>query len=446
MFSPLAGLLPDLADLYQDLHRHPELSFAETRTAVELGHHLRELGYEVAVGVGRTGVVGVLRNGAGPTVMLRADMDALPVTERTGLPYASTRAGVMHACGHDLHCAWLVGAAALLAHSGDRWAGTVLVVFQPAEEVGGGAEAMVDDGLFDRFGRPDVALGQHVGPAPAGRVLSRPGLMMAASDSLRVRLFGRGGHGARPESTVDPVVMAASTVLRLQTVVSREVPATEAAVVTVGALHSGTKENIIPDDAELKLSVRSFDPRIRELVLAGIERIVRGEAAAAGAPKPPEIELERAFAPVVNDEAATARVSDAFIAHFGADRVVPAPLLTGGEDFGEYSTRGGFPSVFWFVGGTDPDAYARAEQLGRVDRDIPSNHSPYFAPVLDPTLSTGVETLVTAALAWLEVGDGPQARGTVGERVGTDHGEGRPVGERARADHGEGDRAGPVGA
>jgi amidohydrolase len=406
MFSPLAGLLADLTDLYQDLHRHPELSFAESRTAVELGHHLRDLGYEVTTGVGRTGVVGVLRKGDGPTVMLRADMDALPVTERTGLPYASNRPGVMHACGHDMHCTWLVGAAALLAHS-DRWAGTVLLVLQPAEEIGGGAEAMMEDGLFERFGRPTVAFGQHVGPAPAGRVLSRPGMMMAASDSVRVRLFGRGGHGAKPESTVDTVVMAAATVLRLQTVVSREIPATESAVVTVGALQAGTKENIIPESAELKLSVRTFDPRIRERVLGVIERIVNGEAAAAGAPRQPEIELTRAFDPVVNDEVATERVSEAFVAHFGAERVAVAQVQTGSEDFGAYGVRGGFPSVFWFVGGADPQRYAEAEQIGRVDRDIPSNHSPYFAPVLEPTLSTGVETLVTAAMAWLSPGAQP---------------------------------------
>jgi hippurate hydrolase len=409
MFSALAELLPDLTDLYQDLHRHPELSFAENRTAAELGHHLRDLGYEVTTGVGRTGVVGVLRNGEGPTVMLRADMDALPVTERTGLPYASSRPGLMHACGHDMHCAWLVGAAALLAHGTDTWAGTVLLVLQPAEEVGGGAGAMVDDGLFERFGRPTVAFGQHVGPSPAGRVLSRPGLMMAASDSLLIRLFGRGGHGAKPESTVDPIVMAAATVLRLQTIVSREIPATESAVVTVGALHAGTKENIIPDEAELKLSVRTFDPRIRERVLSAIERIVNAEAAAAGAPKQPEIELTRAFDPVVNDDAATKRISEAFIAHFGADRVSGTQAQTGSEDFGVYGVRGRFPSVFWFVGGSDPVAYTQAERAGRVDRDIPSNHSPYFAPVLEPTLSTGVETLVAAAMAWLSPGGSPSA-------------------------------------
>jgi hippurate hydrolase len=228
--------------------------------------------------------------------------------------------------------------------------------------------------------------------------------MMAASDSLRVRLFGRGGHGAKPESTVDPVVMAAATVLRLQTVVSREIPATESAVVTVGALLAGTKENIIAEEAELKVSVRTFDPRIRERVLGAIARIVHGEAAAAGAPKQPEIEMMRAFDPVVNDDAATKRVSEAFIGHFGAERVVAAQVQTGSEDFGGYGVRGGFPSVFWFVGGSDPQTYARAERAGHLDRDIPSNHSPYFAPVLEPTLSAGVETLVVAAMAWLSPG------------------------------------------
>jgi hippurate hydrolase len=396
MLTPLPALLPELTALYQDLHAHPELSFAEHRTAAEIARRLTALGYEVTTGVGTTGVVGLLRNGPGPTVLLRADIDALPVAERTGLPYASTVSApdpdghpvpVMHACGHDLHITWLIGAATLFAADRAGWTGTLMLVFQPAEEIGAGAAAMVDDGLFERFGWPDVALGQHVVPGPAGTLRYRPGLAFAASDALRVQMFGRGGHGSRPETTIDPVVMAAATVLRLQTVVSREIAAAAAAVVTVGALRAGTKENIIPDEAELKLSVRTFDPGVRSRVLAAIERIIRGEAVTAGAEKEPRIETAYRFDPLVNDEAATERVAGAFTGFFGTDRVKLAPPVTGSEDFGIFGDRGGFPYVYWLVSGTDTDEH--------------SNHSPFFAPILDPTLSTGVEALVTAARLWL---------------------------------------------
>ncbi len=410
MLTPLPGLLPGLTELYQDLHAHPELSFAEHRTAAEIARRLTALGYEVTAGVGRTGVVGLLRNGDGPTVLLRADIDALPLAERTGLPYASSviatdargqAVPVMHACGHDLHITWLIGAATLFAAARDAWSGTLMLAFQPAEEIAAGAAAMVDDGLFDRFGRPDVALGQHVFPLPAGVVRYRPGVTMAACDTLRVRLFGRGGHGSRPERTVDPVVLAASTVMRLQTVVSREIAASDVAVVTVGTLHAGTKENIIPDDAELTVNIRTFELEVRARVLTAVDRIIRGEAAAAGAPRPPRIEKMYAFDALTNDAGATVRVADAFTARFGADRVGTAPALTGSEDFGVFGSRGGFPSVFWFVGGVDPVRYEAAERADRVNEDIASNHSPIFAPVLETTLPTGVETLVTAALLWL---------------------------------------------
>ncbi|MFC7740586.1 amidohydrolase [Nocardiopsis composta] len=300
----LGEIRDDLADLYRDLHAHPELSYAERRTAAEVARRAGAAGYEVATGVGRTGVVAVLRNGEGPTVLLRADMDALPVEEKTGLPYASTATGtaadgtetpVMHACGHDMHTVCLLGALDVLAAAADSWSGTVLAVFQPAEELATGAAAMVDDGLFERFGTPDVTLGQHVAPLPAGWVGCHAGPAFAATDSLRVRMFGRGGHGSRPETTVDPVVMAASTVMRLQTVVSREVAAGDAAVVTVGSLRAGTKENIIPDEAELQINVRSFDTRVRERVLEAITRIVKAEAAASGAEREPEITPFNAF-------------------------------------------------------------------------------------------------------------------------------------------------------
>src|SRR4051794_40678445 len=283
----LDAIQAGLEDLYRDVHAHPELSMQEHRTAAKAAERLAAAGYDVTTGVGGTGVVGLLANGDGPTVMLRADMDALPVKEATGLPYASTATAtdpaghevpVMHACGHDMHVAWLAGATALLAAAREAWHGTILAVFQPAEETAQGARAMIDAGLFDRFPKPEVILGQHVMPAPAGAIGYRPGTTQAAADSLEVRLFGRGAHGSMPESSVDPVVMAAATVLRLQTIVSREIAASQAAVVTIGALQAGTKYNVIPDEALLKLNVRTFDEQVRTRVLDAIKRIVEAEA------------------------------------------------------------------------------------------------------------------------------------------------------------------------
>ena len=284
MFATLPGLLPDLSALYEDLHAHPELSFQEVRTAGIVADRLEALGYEVTREVGGTGVVAVLDNGPGPTVLLRADIDALPVEEDTGLPYASTqratdRSGrevpVAHACGHDMHAAWLVGAASVLHDAPGPLVGTPPAGVQPGEELGAGAEAMLADGLYERFGTPDVVLGQHAAPAPAGWVLHRAGPMMAASDSVELVLHGRGGHGSAPQSTIDPAVLAASTVMRLQTIVSREIDPAATAVVTVGRLHVGSKENIISDRAELGLSIRTFEPTVKEKVVAAVERIVR---------------------------------------------------------------------------------------------------------------------------------------------------------------------------
>jgi hippurate hydrolase len=408
----------DLADLYRDLHQHPELSFQETRTAGIVAARLEAAGFETTTGVGRTGVVGVLRNGAGPTALLRADMDALPMPERTGLPYASTTRGVdadgndvpvMHSCGHDVHVTCLLGAADALSAERDTWAGTLMVVFQPAEEVGGGAQAMLDDGLYERFGRPDVVLGQHVGPLPAGLLALRPGPAFAAADALRVVMFGRGGHGSRPETTVDPVVMAAATVLRLQTIVSREIAGTDAAVVTVGALRAGTKENIVPDEAELLLSVRSFDPAVRERTLAAIERIVSAEAQASAAPRPPEITLLESFPAVVNDVAAAARTRAGFEELIGPGLVVDPGLVTGSEDVGLLATGAGAPCVYWILGGADPAAFAGAtseDELRALVAEQPSNHSSLFAPVVEPTLTMGVRALVAAARTWLPAPDG----------------------------------------
>src|SRR5579863_9078298 len=291
VLANLDGLLPELQTIYKDIHSHPELSMQEERTAGVAADHLRAAGYEVTTGVGVTGVVGLLRNGEGPTVMLRADMDALPIAENTGLAYASkisekdpqgNAVPVGHMCGHDMHVAWLVGAATLLSQARDAWKGTLIAVFQPGEETAQGAQAMIDDGLLERFPTPDVVLGQHVMVGPAGSVAGSAGPITSAADSLQIRLFGRGAHGSMPQASIDPVVMAASVVMRLQTVVSREIAATDAVVVTVGVLQAGTKENVIPDEAVIKLNVRTFDAGARQHVLAAIERIVNAEAEASG--------------------------------------------------------------------------------------------------------------------------------------------------------------------
>jgi amidohydrolase len=410
MLTWLPGLLSDLQHLYTDLHAHPELSGEETRTAAEVAERLRSAGYEVTAGVGGTGVVGLLRNGDGPTVMLRADMDALPVREATGLPYASTATGidgeghsvpVMHACGHDMHVTWLAGASGLFAASRQSWHGTLMAVFQPAEETANGSQGMIDDRLVDRFPKPDVVLGQHVMPGPAGQITCSPGVVTSAGDSLAIQLFGRGAHGSMPEASIDPVVMAASTVLRLQTIVSREVAAADSVVLTVGSLQAGTKENVIPEDALIKLNVRTFDKQVRQHVLDAIKRIVDAEAAASGAPKPPEFRQIDRYPATVNDVDATNRVAEAFKQHFGESAVRDSGRTSASEDFGNFGSAWHVPSVFWFIGGTDPVLYAKAKQAGRIAQDIPTNHSARFAPVLEPTLTTGVQTLVAGTLAWL---------------------------------------------
>ncbi len=405
----LPHLLPELETFYTDVHAHPELSMQETRTAKLAAERLAAAGYEVATGIGKTGVVGLLRNGDGPTVMLRADMDALPIEEATGLPYASkatmkdregNRVPVGHMCGHDMHVAWLVGATTLLAQARDAWRGTLMAVFQPGEETAEGAQAMIDDGLFKRFPEPAVILGQHVMPGPAGVLAGRTGAITSAADSLQIRLFGRGAHGSMPQASIDPVVMAAATVMRLQTIVSREVAAADAAVVTVGALQAGTKENVIPDEAIIKLNVRTFDEGVRKHVLAAIERIVNAEAAASGAPRKPEISILDHYPLNVNNAEAATRVADAFRQHFSAERVRATGPAPASEDFGSFGTEWHVPSVFWFIGGTDPEQYAKAKEAGRLN-ELPVNHSPLFAPVIHPTLETGVEALVVAASAWL---------------------------------------------
>jgi amidohydrolase len=402
-------LLPELEKFYTDLHAHPELSMQETRTARLAADRLRAAGYDVTTGIGKTGVVGLLRNGNGPTVMLRADMDALPVKEATGLPYASTLRAidgegrtvpVAHACGHDMHVAWLAGASALLAKDRNKWQGTLMTIFQPGEEIAQGAQAMIDDGLFARFPRPHVVLGQHVMAEPAGTLSTRAGVITSAADSLQIQMFGRGAHDSMPQASIDPIVMAAATVLRLQTIVSREVAPSDAAVITIGSLHAGEKENVIPDEAIIKLNVRSFDENVRQHVLAAIQRIAKAEAAASGAIKPPEITPLDRYSLLKNDPDATRRVVSAFRQQFSENHVRETKPTTASEDFGCFGAEWHVPSVFWFVGGTDVGAYNQAEQAGRLS-DLPTNHSPHFAPVIHPTLETGVTALVVAARVWL---------------------------------------------
>ena len=409
IFANLEGLLPELEAAYKDIHSHPELSMQETRTAQIAETHLRGLGFEVTPKVGKTGVVGLLNHGDGPVVMLRADMDALPIQEATGLPYASKAVGhgadgaqvpVAHSCGHDMHVACLMGAASLFARAREGWKGTLMVVFQPGEETGEGAQAMIDDGLFDQFPRPDVVLGQHVMCLPSGKIDWRDGVVTSAADSLQIRMFGRGAHGSMPEASIDPVVMAASTVLRLQTIVSREVAPTESAVLTVGSLQAGTKENVIPDEAVIKLNVRTFDEGVRKRVLSSIRRIANAEAQAAGAPKPPEITPLDRYSLVTNDPVATERVVDAFRHYFPDGSIEQTKPTMASEDFGCFGAQWHAASVYWFIGGVDPETYAEAKSAGTLNT-LPTNHNPHFAPVLHPTLETGVKALVVAACAWM---------------------------------------------
>jgi hippurate hydrolase len=396
-------------DVYRDLHQHPELSHQERRTGELVATHLREAGYDVHEGVGGTGVVGILHNGQGPTVLLRADMDALPVREQTGLPYGSTATStdrdgrqvpVMHACGHDVHVTCLLVAARLLARERSSWSGTVVALFQPAEEAGDGAAGMVKDGLKDLVGDVDVALAQHVLPWPAGRVATRLGPVLSAADSMRITVYGRGAHGSMPQAAVDPVVLAAMIVIRLQTIISREVAPTDPAVLTVGSIQSGTKSNVIGDHAVLQLNIRSYSEQTRDTIVAAVRRIVTAECQASGSPREPDVELFDRFPPTDNDEEATKRVRAAFDELFG-ERVDDMALQTASEDFSDIPNALQVPYTYWGIGGSDPGAYQQAASAGRISQDIPVNHAPNFAPVVQPTLDTGTQAMVAAALAWL---------------------------------------------
>ncbi|MHA7684010.1 M20 family metallopeptidase [Cupriavidus sp. PET2-C1] len=403
-----AALLAELEAIYKDIHQHPELSMQEVRTAKLAAEFIETLGYEVTRAVGVTGVVGVLRNGEGPTVMLRADMDALPMAENTGLPYASTvkakdedgvEVGVAHSCGHDLHVTWLMGASRIFAEHRDAWKGTVMLVFQPGEEVGRGAASMVQDWGEGRFPKPDIILGQHVMVGLSGTVCYRPGVILSAGDSLKIKLFGRGSHGSQPQTAIDPVIMAAATTLRLQTIVSREISPLDNAVLTIGSLQAGTKENIIPDDATIKLNMRTFDEDVREYMLSSVKRICCAECDASNAERPPEFTTLSSYPLTENDDASTRKIAAAFNAQFG-DRAYETAPASASEDFSIFGRTWNVPYVFWFVGGTDPSVYAQAKKDKQINR-IPSNHSPRFAPVIHPTLETGLQAMLTAASAWL---------------------------------------------
>lgn len=394
------AVYPAAHSLYIDLHQSPELSSHEIQTASKLAARLRSLGYEVTEGVGGTGVVAILKNGAGLTVMLRTELDALPVEEKTGLPYASKvhakdDAGldvpVMHACGHDLHMAALVGTAEIMAHSKTTWHGTLMLIGQPAEETISGAKRMIADGLFTRFPKPAVGVALHVGNIlPAGQVGITPGIYNSNADSLRITIYGKGGHGAAPQSTIDPIVIAARTILTLQTIVSREVTPGEMAVVTVGYIRAGTKNNIIPDHAELGLTVRTYKADVRRQVLAAIARITNAESLAGGAPHEPLIEHLESTDSVYNDPALAQRLRAPLEAALGKDNVITTDPKTPSEDYA-YFVEQGVPSLYMNLGGADPQKFADSKNGGPM---LPSNHSPYFAPDVDPALHTGIQAEV----------------------------------------------------
>lgn len=432
--SDIAADYAYIEALYKHLHANPELSFREIESSKRMAAELEALGFEVTTGlgdkwtkakakadagaalpgVGGYGVVGVLRNGVGPTVLIRADMDALPLEEKTGVAYASTvrsqdylgvEAPVMHACGHDVHMAAFIGAARRLAAMKESWQGTLVMVAQPAEELGLGALAMIDDGLFKKFPRPDYNVALHVGGAfPAGAIAYTPGYALAAVDSVDITVRGVGGHGASPHLAKDPIVIAAQIVTALQTLIARETDPLDSGVVTVGALNAGFKHNIIPDEAKLKLTVRSYKDEVRQRLIDGIARIARAQALSAGLPDSlaPVVTVEKDnLVATYNDPALSARIAATFRTRFGEGRVFEAPPVMGGEDFAYFGrTDPKIPSFIFWIGGADPRAFERA-RAGKGPTP-PSNHSPFFAPVPEPTLKTGVEALTVAALSLFE--------------------------------------------
>lgn len=398
--------IADLLALYKHLHANPELSLQEEKSAARMADELKKLGFEVTTRIGGHGVVGVFKNGAGPTVWYRADMDALPVTEQTGLPYASkVRAkdrsgndcGVMHACGHDVHMTCFVGVARTLVKLKDQWAGTLVLVAQPAEEIGAGAKAMIDDGLFKKFPKPDFCVALHANSElPVGQIYYTEGLAMANVDTVDLTVKGKGGHGAAPHTTVDPIVLSAKIIVDLQTIVSREVEPTDPAVVTVGSIHGGTKHNIIPNEVKLQLTVRSTKDSVRDHVLKAIDRIAKGTAEAHRAP-PPEMKVNlQEFTPaLLNDARLTKRLMGLFGEVLGAENVKPRLPVMGGEDFSRFASTGA-PVCMYFLGTIDPERYAESRKPG--GKPLPSTHNDGYAPLPEPSLKVGVRTMTLAVL------------------------------------------------
>ncbi|KAL6233091.1 hypothetical protein BDW75DRAFT_232254 [Aspergillus navahoensis] len=402
---------PDLEpyeSIYRKLHSAPELSGQEEQTSLLVANHLQRLGYEVHTHIGGYGVAGVLQNRPGPTVLLRADMDALPLEEKTGLSYAShqsvknktgAKVPVMHACGHDTHVTGLMGSAELLYAARGHWSGTLVLIFQPSEEELSGAQAMLDDGLYDRVPKPDLVLAQHVMRMKAGTVGIRAGRLLTASDAFDVRIFGRGGHGSSPHTCIDPIVIGASVITRLQTIVSREITPGELAIVTCGSIQAGYAPNIIPDECNLQLSVRSYDPKVREQLTTSIKRIIEAECEASGAPKKPEIKHIFTAPATINDEATVKTLLKTFGSYFG-DKLVEVEPAAASEDFSLLATAVGAPYVMWGFGGIDEETWDDAARRGKVD-ELPGNHSSFFAPAIEPTIVTAVDALAVGALTFL---------------------------------------------
>ncbi|KAJ5365374.1 hippurate hydrolase [Penicillium concentricum] len=403
--------------LYREFHQNPEISTLEHETAEKIAAHLKSLSsdLDIRTGIGGTGLIAICKNGTGPTVLLRADMDGLPIHEETGLDYASTKTmkdtqldnaikPVMHACGHDFHITCNLGAAETLLKARDIWSGTVIFLFQPAEERGCGAQAMVDDGLFDPKKHacpiPDIFLGQHIFPLEPGCIISKSGSFLAAADSLRITVFGQGGHGSMPHRCVDPVVLASSIVMKLQTIVSREIDPEEVAVVTVGSLKAGDTVNVIGDEAVLQLNIRSMSNETRHSALDAVKRIVKAECEAFRSPKEPVFETLNAYPPTLNDQEATDTIQKSFTECFGHKHHRVSRAIPGSEDFPNLATAVDKPYVFWGWSGSDEKIWAKHEREGTLDQ-LPFNHSHLFAPAIHPTLGNGIDAMVVAALSFV---------------------------------------------
>jgi len=398
--SRVDAMYPWLDGVYKDLHAHPEIAFQEVRTAGKLAGEMRKLGFEVTEKVGKTGIVAVLRNGAGPTVLVRTELDGLPMEEKTGLPYASrarTQSGdnfVTHSCGHDVHMASWLGAAKTLVELKSQWHGTLVFIAQPAEEVVGGAKAMLADGLFKRFPKPDYAFALHSWPLAYGTVGFNSGPVSSNSDSLEIQFKGRGGHGSAPDKAIDPIAIAARFVVDVQTVISREKDPKEFGVVTIGAFQAGTVGNIIPDNALVRGTIRSYSPEVRDKLLDGIRRVANASAAMAGAPAP-DVQIIPGGAAIVNNEALVLKTEAVFKDAFGADKAQRMPAMTASEDFSAYANEG-VPSMFFFTGVYAPQDVAEAAKPG--GKPVAFNHSPYYAPVPEPSIKTAAQAMSLAVL------------------------------------------------